>query len=249
VFEAQGPSGWWEVEIPKHDPSPNLRPIKVKADHVDKGMLVVAAGKNKKVRRVPLDPELVREFRLRIGGHVPLNQPGSFNRGVRDLSGIDSFHVHRCRHHYAIDWLGRGGNLKALSLSLGHGSISVTKRYARIRMTSFGKKPAVLLQQVANCSKSVANCLRGITHRNRVSCSHQTREGVIEWFKMAVLKTELQPAHESGPRLVSSVVATRTSVWDGRDDGQERTPREVETSHRTSHVPYPRGSAQLPSSF
>ena len=119
MFEAQGPSGWWEVEIPKHDPSPNLRPIKVKADHVENGMLVVAAGKNKKVRRVALDPELAREIRSLIGRLVPLEQPGSFNRRVRDLSGIASFQVHRCRHHYAIDWL-------------GHGSIAVTKRYARM---------------------------------------------------------------------------------------------------------------------
>jgi len=106
--------------------------IKARADHVENGMLVVAAGKNKRVRRVPLSPELMTELRSRIGSLVPLSQPGSFNRKVRDLSGIGSYHVHRCRHHYAIDWLGRGGNLKALSLSLGHGSISVTERYARM---------------------------------------------------------------------------------------------------------------------
>lgn len=106
--------------------------IQARASDVENGMLVVAAGKTKKVRRVPLGPQLLREIRGRIGRLVPLSQPGSFNRRVRSLSGINTFHVHRCRHHYAIDWLSRGGNLKALSLALGHGSIGVTERYARM---------------------------------------------------------------------------------------------------------------------
>lgn len=97
------------------------------------GCLVIMKSMNKRVRRVSIPPELIDELKSRPGGRlIPFSQPGSFARMVRDLSGVDSFRVHRCRHHFAIDWLAKGGNLKALSCVLGHGSIAVTERYGKL---------------------------------------------------------------------------------------------------------------------
>lgn len=101
-------------------------------DDVKGGSLVVHTTKNKRLRRVPIPPPLLQEVVRREGSLVPFSQPGSFARMVRRLSGVESFRVHRCRHHYAIEWLTKGGNLKALSHALGHGSVTVTERYGKL---------------------------------------------------------------------------------------------------------------------
>ena len=88
----------------------------------------------KRVRRVPLSPELADELRGRVGRLVPYatGSPGSFATRVRRLTGIDDFHVHRMRHSFACSWLERGGSLAALQQVLGHASITTTQRYVRL---------------------------------------------------------------------------------------------------------------------
>ena len=48
------------------------------------------------------------------------------------MSGLEHFHVHQTRHTFACVWLERGGSLAALQEILGHASVVVTQRYARL---------------------------------------------------------------------------------------------------------------------
>jgi len=94
----------------------------------------VSQTKSKRVRRIPLSPELVAEVRTRVGRLVPYatRSPGSFSTRIRKLTGIERFHVHQTRHTFACQWLERGGSLPALQQVLGHASIEMTQRYARL---------------------------------------------------------------------------------------------------------------------
>src|SRR5262249_37893753 len=105
-----------------------------RASDVENGMLVVSQTKSGRVRRVPLSPDLLALVRLRVGRLVPYAEksPGSFNKTVRNLSGVQRFHVHQLRHTFACKWLEKGGSLAALQEIVGHASIVTTQRYARI---------------------------------------------------------------------------------------------------------------------
>ncbi len=83
---------------------------------------------------MPLDPELLKEIRGRVGRLVPFGEksPGSFGRLIRSVSGITRFHAHQLRHTFACEWLEDGGSLAALQQVLGHASIVTTQRYARL---------------------------------------------------------------------------------------------------------------------
>ncbi|NOT32969.1 MAG: tyrosine-type recombinase/integrase [Candidatus Eisenbacteria bacterium] len=97
-------------------------------------LLEIAHTKSGRVRRVPLSPGLIEEIGEIDGPLNPFSprSPGSFSRRVRRVSDITGFHVHRCRHTFAIRWLEAGGNLAVLQQILGHRDLSTTMRYARV---------------------------------------------------------------------------------------------------------------------
>lgn len=103
-------------------------------DDVRGALLEVGNTKSGRLRRVPLSAQLREE--IARGGHriVPFapNSPGSFSRKIRRYTGIPDFHVHRCRHTFAMTWLANGGNLAVLQHILGHRDLTTTMRYARV---------------------------------------------------------------------------------------------------------------------
>ena len=103
--------------------------VRAKTNDIQDGMLVVSQTKSRKVRRVPVTPNLLAELRNRVGLLSPFRgSSGTFNAQVRKLSGVDRFHVHQTRHTMACLWIERGGSLAALQEILGHASIVVTQR-------------------------------------------------------------------------------------------------------------------------
>ena len=112
----------------------DVKRFRGQGEQVDQWFVEVSNTKSKRVRRVPLSPELVREIRQKVGRLVPYAtlSPGSFATAVRKLTGIEDFHVHRMRHTFGCQWLERGGSLAALQQVLGHASIVTTQRYARL---------------------------------------------------------------------------------------------------------------------
>lgn len=103
-------------------------------DDVRGKLLEVGNTKSGRVRRVPLSPELLDEVSRSEYWLVPyaVGSPGSFSRSIRHRAGIADFHVHRCRHTFAMRWLAAGGNLAVLQQILGHRDLSTTMRYARV---------------------------------------------------------------------------------------------------------------------
>lgn len=103
-------------------------------DDVRGALLEVGNTKSGRLRRVPLSHELLEEIDRCDHRLVPYaaGSPGSFSRGIRHWTGIPDFHVHRCRHTFAMRWLGAGGNLAVLQQILGHRDLSTTMRYARV---------------------------------------------------------------------------------------------------------------------
>ncbi len=107
---------------------------RAQASDVERGFLVVSQTKSSKIRRVPLDGELLAEIRTHVGRLVPFAEhaSGSFSRTVRKSTGLSRFHAHQLRHTFACEWLESGGSLAALQQVLGHASIVTTQRYARL---------------------------------------------------------------------------------------------------------------------
>ena len=111
------------------------------------GVLVVSQTKSKKVRRVPLSPELQAELRFRVGKLSRLKSACGFAKLVRRRTGIEGFHAHQLRHTFASKWIEAGGSLAALQEILGHSSIVTTQRYGRISQTMVEREAARLYGQ------------------------------------------------------------------------------------------------------
>ena len=119
-------------------------------------LLEVGNTKSGRLRRVPLSPALLEE--IASGGHriVPFapNSPGSFSRRIKRYTGVADFHVHRCRHTFAMRWLAHGGNLAVLQHILGHRDLTTTMRYARVT-------DALVEQEAARLERSRRASSRG----------------------------------------------------------------------------------------
>lgn len=105
---------------------------RAQAKDIRDGVLIVRISKSGKVRRVPVPQDVLAECKGRVGRLCPLSDSISFNRRVRELSGVERFHSHLARHTFATDWLSAGGSLAGLKAVLGHSSVAVTEQYGRI---------------------------------------------------------------------------------------------------------------------
>jgi integrase len=99
---------------------------------IQNGSLVVHNTKSGKIRRVPLAHELLAELRFKVGLLSPLGDPWGFAKMVRRYTGITRFHAHQMRHTYACRMLEAGVSLAAVQQLLGHSTVVMTQRYARI---------------------------------------------------------------------------------------------------------------------
>ena len=106
--------------------------IRTQSTDVQDGQIVVHQTKSGKIRRVPLAPELLAELRFRVGRLMPLINPWGFAKMVRRFTGIERFHAHQMRHTYACRMLEAGVSLAAVQQLLGHSTVVMTQRYARI---------------------------------------------------------------------------------------------------------------------
>lgn len=110
--------------------------------------LHVPLGKLRDDRYIPLHPhlvDLIADYRIR---HVPTGHPlllpkenglpqnrysvtRALNRAARN-AGLPSVHPHQMRHTLATQAINRGMSLEAIAALLGHHSLDMTLRYAKI---------------------------------------------------------------------------------------------------------------------
>ena len=106
--------------------------VRAQRADVQRGILLIGQTKSGRVRRVPLSRDIQAELSGRVGRLVPSSSVGSFTRVVRERSEIERFHMHMTRHTFACRYLERGGSLHVLQQILGHSSVLVTQRYAKL---------------------------------------------------------------------------------------------------------------------
>ena len=106
--------------------------FRAQSTDIQGGELLIRQSKSGKVRRVPLPPEVQSDCEGRVGRLTPFEDACAFNKRVRELSGIERFHSHLCRHTFATEWREAGGSLAALQAVLGHRTIAVTERFGTI---------------------------------------------------------------------------------------------------------------------
>ena len=114
-----------------------------------RGRLRVRNGKGGKERFVPLGSKSQRAiadylaskpkakpsdplFSTRTGTHIDRNNLGNILEAIADQAGVISANPHKWRHTFAINFLRAGGNVLLLQAILGHSSLEMVQRYARI---------------------------------------------------------------------------------------------------------------------
>jgi site-specific recombinase XerD len=110
--------------------------------------LHVPVGKLREDRYLPLHPHLVTLIEQYRGLHVPAEHPLLLPRengraadrhsvtrilnNVAAAAGLGHIHPHQLRHTLATQAINRGMSLEAIAAMLGHRSLSMTMRYAKI---------------------------------------------------------------------------------------------------------------------
>jgi integrase len=106
--------------------------------------------KSRRVREVPLLPEaqeVLNALTRSTGTVFSLPETASWiRRHVIRHSWVKDFHVHRLRHTFACRYLERGGSIETLQQVLGHSTVKLTERYARLR-------PEVVAAEVRKISR------------------------------------------------------------------------------------------------
>ncbi len=71
-------------------------------------------------------------FSTRTGSHIDRNNLGNILEAIAKGTEVPSVHPHRFRHTFAINFLRAGGNVLLLQAILGHATLEMVQRYARI---------------------------------------------------------------------------------------------------------------------
>jgi integrase len=102
---------------------------------VSRGVIRLEITKSGKRREVPMRQVVYDTLAGKPGpreGRIwPLGMRRPFEQAV-EAAGLDDFHFHDCRHHFASWFMMRGGSLAALQKLLGHAKITMTMRYAHL---------------------------------------------------------------------------------------------------------------------
>ena len=126
--------------------------------------LHVPVGKLREDRYLPLHPQLVRLIEDYRAAHVPpehpLLLPRENGRGldrhavtrilnnVAAAAGIGHIHPHQLRHTLATQAINRGMSLEAIAAMLGHRSMDMTLRYAKIASRTVADEYFAVTDQV-----------------------------------------------------------------------------------------------------
>jgi len=114
-----------------------------------RGRLHVRHGKGNKARFVPLGHRAQKSlwkylatrpgakpaeplFATKTGNHMDRDNLRHLLDRLGQTAGVPGVYPHRFRHTYAIEFLRAGGNLLTLQAILGHETLEMVRRYARI---------------------------------------------------------------------------------------------------------------------
>jgi integrase/recombinase XerD len=136
---------------------------------------LVAHGKGKKDRVIPLTPAIARRLHNFTKGIKPGEKVfklkaaciGNKIRLFAQKAGVDDFHTHTMRHKYATTLLEHGADIRSVQILLGHSDLSTTQVYLSI--TDKRLREAVnLLDEVkpekVALPKEVQDWLDGVTN-------------------------------------------------------------------------------------